>query len=105
MGLKAYTSGVAEAKAGAAKINSSMPALIDGVQQLRDGAGQLSDGLKQLNEEGIQKLADAFDGDLGELSDRLQAAIDVSRDYQGFTMSSGSGVKFIFRTEAIEAAE
>ena len=105
MGLKAYTSGVAEAKAGAAKINSSMPALIDGVQQLRDGAGQLADGLKQLNEEGIQKLADAFDGDLGDLSDRLQAAIDVSRDYQGFTMSSGSGVKFIFRTEAIEAAE
>ena len=105
MGLKAYTSGVAEAKAGAVKINSSMPALIDGVQQLRDGAGQLADGLKQLNEEGIQKLADAFDGDLGELSDRLQAAIDVSRDYQGFTMNDGSGVKFIFRTEAIEAAE
>ena len=105
MGLKAYTSGVAEAKTGAAKINSSMSALIDGVQQLRDGAGQLADGLKQLNEEGIQKLADAFDGDLGDLSDRLQAAIDVSRDYQGFTMSSGSGVKFIFRTEAIEAAE
>ena len=105
MGLKAYTSGVAEAKAGAVKINSSMPALINGVQQLRDGAGQLADGLKQLNEEGIQKLADAFDGDLSELSGRLQAAIDVSRDYQGFTMNSGSGVKFIFRTEAIKAAE
>lgn len=102
-GLKAYTSGVAEAKAGAAKLNSSMPALIDGVQQLYDGAGQLADGLKQLNEEGIQKLADAFDGDLGELSDRLQATIDVSRSYRGFTSTNGDGVKFIFRTEAIEA--
>lgn len=105
MGLKAYTAGVAEAKAGAVKINGSMPDLIDGVKKLRNGAGELADGLKQLNEEGIQKLVDAFDGDLSELSDRLQAVIDVSRDYQGFTMSNGNGVKFIFRTEAIETAE
>lgn len=104
-GLRSYTAGVAEAKAGAVKINGSMPDLIDGVKKLRDGAGELADGLKQLNDEGIQKIADAFDGDLSELSDRLQATIDVSRDYQGFTMSSGSGVKFIFRTEAIETAE
>ena len=102
-GLKAYTSGVAEAKAGAAKLNSSIPALIDGVQQLYDGAEQLADGLKQLNEEGIQKLVDAFDGDLCELNDRLQATIDVSRSYRGFTSTNGDGVKFIFRTEAIEA--
>ena len=105
MGLKAYTAGVAEAKSGAVKINGSMPDLIDGVKKLRNGAGELADGLKQLNEEGIQKLVDAFDGDLSELSDRLQAVIDVSRDYQGFTMSNGNGVKFIFRTEAIETAE
>lgn len=105
MGLKAYTAGVAEAKSGAVKINGSMPDLIDGVKKLRNGAGELADGLKQLNEEGIQKLVDAFDGDLSELSDRLQATIDVSRDYQGFTMSSGNGVKFIFRTETIETAE
>lgn len=105
MGLKAYTAGVAEAKVGAVKINGSMPDLIDGVKKLRNGAGELADGLKQLNEEGIQKLVDAFDGDLSELSDRLQAVIDVSRDYQGFTMSNGNGVKFIFRTEAIETAE
>lgn len=104
-GLKSYTAGVAEAKAGAVKINGRMPDLIDGVKKLRDGAGELADGLKQLNEEGIQKLVDAFDGDLSELSDRLQAVIDVSRDYQGFTMSSGNGVKFIFRTETIETAE
>ena len=48
---------------------------------------------------------DALDGDLGQVSDRLQAVLDVSRDYQGFTMNSDGGVKFIFRTEAVEAAE
>ena len=104
-GLKAYTAGVSDAKAGAVKINSSMPDLIDGVKKLRDGAGELADGLKELNEEAIQKIVDAFDGDLSELSDRLQATIDVSRGYRSFTSTSGDGVKFIFRTEAIETAE
>lgn len=104
-GLKSYTAGVAEAKDGAVKLNSNMPDLIDGVKKLRDGAGELADGLKELNEEGIQKLVDAFDGDLELLSDRLRAARDVSRSYQGFTTSSSDGVKFIFRTEAIETEE
>ena len=104
-GLKAYTAGVSDAKAGAIKINSSMPDLIDGVKKLRDGAGELADGLKELNEEAIQKIVDAFDGDLSELGDRLQATIDVSRGYRSFTSTSGDGVKFIFRTEAIETAE
>ena len=104
-GLRSYTAGVAEAAAGAAKLNSSMPGLIDGVKKLRDGAGELSDGLKELNEEGIQKLVDAFDGDLTQLSDRLSALRDVSRAYQGFTTQSDSGVKFIFRTAAIENEE
>lgn len=104
-GLKSYTAGVAEAKDGAVKLNSNMPDLIDGVKKLRDGAGELSDGLKELNEEGIQKLVDAFDGDLSQLSDRLSALRDVSRAYQGFTTRSDSGVKFIFRTAAIEAEE
>lgn len=104
VGLQTYTAGVAEAAAGAVKLNKNMPNLIDGVKKLRDGSLELADGIKELNEEGIEKLVDAFDGDLTELSDRLQATIDVSRDYRSFIGSgdSGDGVKFIFRTDAIE---
>ncbi len=104
IGLQTYTAGVAEAAAGAVKLNKNMPDLIDGVKKLRDGSLELADGIKELNEEGIEKLVDAFDGDLTELSDRLQATIDVSRDYRSFIGSgdSGDGVKFIFRTDAIE---
>ena len=104
IGLQTYTAGVAEAAAGAVKLNKNMPDLIDGVKKLRDGSLELADGIKELNEEGIEKLIDAFDGDLTELSDRLQATIDVSRDYRSFIGSgdSGDGVKFIFRTDAIE---
>ena len=104
VGLQTYTAGVAEAAAGAVKLNKNMPDLIDGVKKLRDGSLELADGIKELNEEGIEKLVDAFDGDLTELSDRLQATVDVSRDYRSFIGSgdSGDGVKFIFRTDAIE---
>ena len=104
VGLQTYTAGVAEAAAGAVKLNKNMPDLIDGVKKLRDGSLELADGIKELNEEGIEKLVDAFVGDLTELSDRLQATIDVSRDYRSFIGSgdSGDGVKFIFRTDAIE---
>lgn len=85
-----------------------MPALIEGITQLRDGAMQLSDGLKEFNEEGVQKLVDAVDGNLGGLGDRLQAVIDVSRNYKTFSGISDDmegSVKFVYRTEAITAPE
>ena len=133
-GLQNYTSGVAQAKDGAGELNvgvdalkngadslsagagqlydgiltmkGSAPALIDGVTQLRDGAMELSDGLKEFNEKGVQKLVDAFDGDLGSLADRLEAVRDVSERYSSFSGISsdmdGQG-KFIWRTEAVDA--
>lgn len=133
-GLQNYTAGVAQAKDGAGELNvgvdalkngadsltagagqlydgiltmkGSAPALIDGVTQLRDGAMELSDGLKEFNEKGVQKLVDAFDGDLGSLADRLEAVRDVSERYSSFSGISsdmdGQG-KFIWRTEAVDA--
>ena len=79
--------------------------MTDGVTQLRDGALTLSDGLKQFNEQGVQKLVDAVDGDLGSLLTRVKATVDVSKDYRSFSGLSDdmSGqVKFIYRTDAIE---
>ena len=72
---------------------------------MRDGALTLSDGLKQFNEQGVQKLVDAVDGDLGSLLTRVKATVDVSKDYRSFSGLSDdmSGqVKFIYRTDAIE---
>lgn len=107
-GLLAYTAGVAQARDGAAQLQSSLPALTDGVTRLRDGSMELSDGLRQFREEGIQKLADALGGDLGQLSSRLKAIREVARHYCSF---SGDGtdmpsqVRFIYRMEAIEVQE
>ena len=133
-GLQSYTAGVAQSAAGAGKLNTGIssvkdgadslsagaaqlydgiltmhngaPALIDGVTQLRDGAMELSGGLQEFNEKGVQKLADAFDGDLGRLMDRVDALRAVSEGYASFSGISpdmDGQVKFVWRTGAVEA--
>ena len=103
--------GTAELRAGAAKLYAGVlqlkdgtPALVSGVTQLKDGAMQLSEGLQQLNKQGIQKLTKLLQDDLGDLTARVQATIDVSKDYRSFSGISddASGqVKFIYRTDEI----
>jgi putative membrane protein len=135
-GLQTYTAGVASAAEGAAELytgattladgtgdlkdgasdlydgvgelKDGVDALVDGVQQLKDGASELSDGLSQFNEEGIQKLIDAVDGDVEGLITRLKATVDVSKNYRNFSGISDDmdgQVTFIYRTDEIEAAE
>ena len=90
---------------GILTLKNGAPALVDGITQLRDGAMQLSDGLKEFNEEGIQKLVDAVDGDLDGIVTRIKAMVDVSRNYKSFAGISDEmdgQVKFIYRTDAIE---
>ena len=135
-GLQSYTAGVAQAKDGAGELNvgvdalkngadnlsagagqlydgiltmkGNAPALIDGVTQLRDGAMELSHGLKEFNEQGVQKLVDAFDGNLAGLMDRVDALRNVSERYSSFSGISSDmdgQVKFIWRTDAVELKE
>lgn len=45
--------------------------LSSGAAKLKDGAQTLSDGMIQFDEEGIQKLSDAYHGDVEALLDRV----------------------------------
>ena len=103
--------GTAQLRAGAAQLYNSVlqlqdgtPALVSGVTQLKDGAMQLSEGLQQFNRDGIQKLVNLLQNDVGDLSARVQATIDVSKDYRSFAGISDDAegqVKFIYRTDEI----
>ena len=103
--------GTAQLRAGAAQLYNSVlqlqdgtPALVSGVTQLKDGAMQLSEGLQQFNRDGIQKLVNLLQNDVGDLSARVQATIDVSKDYRSFAGISDDAegqVKFIYRTNEI----
>ena len=111
-GADALKAGTSELSAGAAELlqgiqtmKDSAPALVDGITQLRDGSMELSDGLKQFNEEGIQKLIEAVDGDLDGLSNRIRVTADVAKHYTSFSGISedmDGDVKFIYKTDSIE---
>ena len=111
-GADALKAGTSELSAGAAELlqgiqtmKDSAPALVDGITQLRDGSMELSDGLKQFNEEGIQKLIEAVDGDLDGLFNRIRVTADVAKHYTSFSGISedmDGDVKFIYKTDSIE---
>ena len=90
---------------GISSFQSGSSALVDGVSQLKDGGMQLSEGMKQFNEDGIQKITEAFQGDLSQLAAKLKALGDVSRSYQnysGIADGMSGSVKFVYRTASIE---
>lgn len=111
-GAKKLSAGTSELKDGTEKLKDGTHELKDGSQELKDGVMELRDGSKELkdgtiefNDEGIQKLLDMFNGDLKELSDRLNAVKSAAKEYQSFSgISDGvqGNVRFIYKTAAIE---
>ena len=104
-GVNALNSKGSELNAGVATLDNNSGTLNDGAAKLDDGAKKLSDGMIQFDEEGIQKLSDAYHGDVEELLDRVDQVLDAGASYHTFSGlkddMSGS-VKFVIRTEAIE---
>ena len=69
---------------------------------------QLSDGMKQFREGSLGKLAELTGGSTGNLSARFAALRDVSeayRSYTGLPDGESGKVKFIYRTDSIEASD
>lgn len=128
-GLQAYTQGVASAQSGAEELDAGarlllggaeaageetsggaegsegIAALPEGVDQLREGALALRDGISKMNDEGIQKLADAVNGELTGLVESARALLDASQAYDSFSGATGemeSTVRFLYRTDTVD---
>lgn len=133
-GVADYTAGVDKAAAGADKLNAGAAALnagvgqlaagaselydgvgtlkagsgklVDGVTELRDGQKQLNDGLKQFKEEGVDKLVNAFGGELENVAERAEAMCELAAEYRSFAGiadETQGTVRFIYRSDAIKA--
>lgn len=120
--IPALTAGISQLTSGAATLVSNNGALVegagklstatgqieDGVDKLAEGSDKLMDGMIQFDEEGIQKLLDAYNGDVKELLSRLEAVVEAGKEYQTFTkVADGTkgSVKFVLRTEGIKSEE
>lgn len=98
-GIKQLVDGSNTLVANNAKLNSGASQLADGTNQivsgvdqlttgsktLSEGAHTLADGMVQFNEEGINKILDAYNGDLKTFTNKLQAVIDAGEEYQTYS--------------------
>lgn len=99
-------SGASQLADGTNQIVSGVDQLTTGSKTLSDGAHTLADGMVQFNEEGINKILDAYNGDLKPFTNKLQAVIDAGEEYQTYSAiadgQTGS-VKFIYKLASIDA--
>ena len=105
-GATALNAGASQLSDGTNQIVSGVDQLTTGSKTLSEGAHTLADGMVQFNEEGINKILDAYNGDLKPFTDKLQAVIDAGEEYQTYSAiaegQTGS-VKFIYKLASIDA--
>ena len=99
-------SGASQLADGTNQIVSGVDQLTTGSKTLAEGAHTLADGMVQFNEEGINKILDAYNGDLKPFTNKLQAVIDAGEEYQTYSaIANGQtgSVKFIYKLASIDA--
>ena len=99
------TGGVSQLVSGADTLVSGADLLMDGVDRLAEGSGELQDGIIRFNHDAINKLAETYDGDVKSFVGRMSTLLEISMDYETFTMlkEGDKGVtKFIIKTEGIK---
>ena len=121
-GLTKLIAGINKLDAGSSKLVANNEKLTNGANKLYDGSGKivagvdklaagsqtLEDGMVQFNEEGIETLVNAYNGDIKPLANRLRAAIDAGEDYESFAginKKMNGDVKFVYRMASITTEE
>ena len=94
--------------AGGTKLGTASNQLTEAANTLSEGATTLAEGITKFNEEGIDKICDYINGDLKDISARLEKLQELSEDYNNFTMlndGNKGNVKFIMIMDSIKKEE
>lgn len=103
-GTQTLANAVPSLTEGITKLTDASLLIQEGVDKLDNGSHQLADGILQFNEEGIDKLVNAYDGDVKELANKIQAVLDAGESYQIFTdiaNDTNGSVKFIYKLGSV----
>lgn len=93
---------------GGSKLEAASNQLTEGANTLSEGATTLAEGIAKFNEEGIDKICDYINGDLKDISARLEKLQELSEEYNNFTMlndGNKGNVKFIMIMDSIKKEE
>lgn len=97
-GGQQLTSGTSQLAAGA-------NAVAEGSQTLAEGNLALADGMEEFKTSGIDKLTEAFNGDIESVVSRIRAMSDLGKSYKSFAgihEDMDGSTKFVIETEGIE---
>ena len=82
--------------------------LTEGAATLNEGATSLKEGITTFNTEGIQKICNYINGDIKDITVRVEKLVDLSKEYNNFTMiedGANGNVKFITIIDALKKQE
>ena len=105
-GTESMLSGIASLKDGTGALYDGTVELDDGVQELLEGAEELHDGMENYKKDGIEKVVNLYGDNIPLLIHRLEALQKLGQGYQnysGIADDAVGDVKFLIRTEGIEA--
>lgn len=86
-------------------LKSALSQLEDGSNQLANGSIELADVMNKFKSEGIENICNYINGDLKDITDRIEKLKELSKQYNNFTMledGNNGNVKFIMITDSIK---
>lgn len=114
-GAKSLFAGSSQLKEGintldtnGAKLGDASNQLTGGAETISEGASTLADGITKFNKEGIEKICNYINGDLRNITNRIEKLQELSKEYNNFTMLNNENqgnVKFILIMDSIKKSE
>ena len=87
---------------GTGSLKAKVPELLSGIEQLLDGSKTLESGMNEFDKDGIQKIADLYNGDVKDFVENVKAVAEAGKEYKTFTKLADNqkgNVKFIITTK------
>lgn len=107
-GSKQMKNGLNTLDVSSQQLTQANSQLVDGANSLSSGATSLANGMNQFDKEGIQTICHYLNGDLKDVSTRLELLQDLSEQYSHFTMLQDGckgNVKFIMMMDSIKRSD
>lgn len=107
-GSSKLETGIKTLNSNTKKITKANNKLTEATSTLEQGATTLSEGIEKFDKEGIQTIYNYINGDLKEISTRVEKLQELSSQYNNFTMlqnGNNGNVKFIMIIDAIKHQE
>ncbi len=108
IGSKDMKQGLNKLDTGGTKLGTASNQLTDGANTLAEGVTTLAEGITKFDKEGIETICNYINGDLKDVTARIEKLQELSEEYNNFTMLNDSNlgnVKFIMIMDSIKKSE